>query len=813
MAGGYSGSPDFLAALIDATLSQTGRTALVSKTSHPSAGIGAAVPRFEDARLLSGQGQYSDDLNSPGQAYAAFARADRAHARIRSIDVGAAAKMPGVLAVLTGADYRADGLKPLPARGNPLDVELKNRDGSEIYYPGMKPLATDKVRRVGEAIALVVAETADRARDAAERIAVDYTPLPPVVDPVSALQSDAPRLWDDRPSNLAIEDQKGDPEAVAAAFAEATHVVRLELVNNRVTGVPMEPRAAIGEYDADTGLYTLHAGSQGVNPFQRLLAAAFDLPLERFRVISRDVGGGYGTRNSLYPEFALVVWAAWRLGRPVKWTGTRSEMALGDYAGRDLVTRAELALDAEGRFLAIRTENIGNLGSHALSFVPIARGPTVTTGLYDIPIADVLTKGVWTNTTPVTSYRGAGRPEATFVLERLIDLAADRTGIDRIDLRRRNLIADDALPYTNALGVTYDSGKFARSMDMVLETSDWQGFAARRKAAAEQGRLLGIGLANYVETATGWPLERAVMEVLPEGRVDMVVGSQSSGQGHETTFRQIGSEFLGVPYDCIDFRFGDTAFVQEGSGSHSARTMRVGGHLFSQTRDAIIARGTAIAAHVLECAAGDVRFAEGRFTVSGTDRSICLFDVAAVARDEKAGLPPELAGPLRESARIDVPMPAYPNGCHVAELEIDPETGVATLMRYTAVDDVGKVVNPVIVEGQVHGGVVQGVGQALWERVAYDPRDGQLITGSFMDYVMPRAADFPLFTVDHNEVPTATNLMGAKGGGEGGTTPAPAAVVNAIVDALSAYGVKHLQMPVTTEKIWRAIAGADPTTS
>jgi len=782
---------------------------LDSNSRQKSAGIGAAIPRFEDARLLSGKGQYSDDLNSPGQAYAAFVRSDQAHARIESIDASGAADMPGVLAVLTGEDYRADGLKPLPARGNPLDVELTNRDGSEIFYPGIDPLVTDKVRRVGEAIALVVADTADRARDAAERVAADYAPLPPVVDPVAALHPGAPRLWDKRSGNLCVEDQKGDPEAVAAAFAEAAHVVRLELVNNRVTGVPMEPRAAIGEYDSDSGLYTLHAGSQGVNPFQRMLSAVFDLPLERFRVVSRDVGGGYGTRNSLYPEFALVVWAARRLGRPVKWTGTRGEMALGDYAGRDLVTRAELALDAEGRFLAIRTENIGNLGSHALSFVPIARGPTVTTGLYDIPLADVVTKGAWTNTTPVTSYRGAGRPEATFVLERLIDLAAGQTGIDRIALRRRNLIPDDAFPYTNALGVTYDSGKFERSLDMALESSDWHTFGTRRDAAAGQGRLLGIGLANYVETATGWPLERAVMEVLPEGRVDMVIGSQSSGQGHETTFRQIGSAFLGVPYDCIDFRYGDTAFVKDGSGSHSARTMRVGGHLFSQTRDAIIARGTAIAAHVLECALEDVQFADGRFAVMGTDRSIGLFEVAAAARDAEAGLPPDLAGPLRERARINVSMPAYPNGCHVAEVEIDPDTGVVTLRRYTAVDDVGKIVNPAIVEGQVHGGIVQGVGQALWERVAYDPQDGQLITGSFMDYVMPRAGDFPSFAVGHNEVPTATNLMGAKGGGEGGTTPAPAAVVNAIVDALSAYGVKHLQMPVTAEKIWRAIRGAD----
>ena len=500
-------------------------------------GIGAAVLRFEDARLLTGQGCYSDDFNLPGQAHAAFARTNQAHARILSIDTRSAAAMPGVLSVLTGADYRADGLRPLVAQGNPPDVALKNRDGSPLRFPPIDPLAIDKVRRVGEAVALIVAESSTQAHDAAERVRVRYAPLPAVVDPLAALASGAPLLWDDAPDNLCVDDQKGDPKAVAAAFATAAHVTRLEMVNNRVTGVPMEPRAAIGDYDSASGLHILHAGGQGVNRFQRNLSAAFDLPLDDFRVVSRDVGGGFGTRNSLYPEFALVVWAARRLGRPVKWTGTRSEMALGGDAGRDLVTRAELALDADGNFLAMRTENIGNLGTHALSFISIARGPTVTTGLYRIPLVDVVTKGVWTNTSPVTAYRGAGRPEAIYTLERIIDLAAEEIGLDRIELRRRNLIPDEALPYTNALGVRYDSGRFQYSQDLALELSDWDGFDARRKEAAARGRLLGIGLANYVETSTGWPLERAVMTVRPEGRLDLVIGSQSSGQGHETTFR------------------------------------------------------------------------------------------------------------------------------------------------------------------------------------------------------------------------------------------------------------------------------------
>jgi len=775
-----------------------------SSATLRGAGIGEPVRRVEDVRLLTGRGEYSDDLNLPGQAYAAIARTDQAHARLLSVETDAAKAMPGVLAVLTSAEYRADGLGPLVAKGNPLDVALRNRDGSDILYPSIDLLATDKVRRVGEAVAMVIAETPSEAREAAELVSARYETLPAVVEPLAALATDAPHLWDDAGSNLCVDDQKGDPDAVAAAFATAAHITRLDVVNNRVTGVPMEPRAAVGDYDAEKDQYILFTGGQGVNRFQREISAAFGVEDERIRVVSRDVGGGYGTRNSLYPEFALVAWAAKRLGRPVKWTGSRREMALGDYAGRDLITRAELALDADGKFLAMRTENIGNLGTHALSFVPIARGPTVTTSLYDIPVADVVTKAVWTNTSPVTAYRGAGRPEAIFTMERIIDLAAREMGLDRVELRRRNLIPESALPYTNAVGVTYDSGKFHKSQDMAVNLSDWCGFAVRKTKAAQHGRLRGIGLANYVETSTGWPLERAVMHVLPEGRLDLVIGTQSSGQGHETTFRQIGAQFLGVPFDCIDFRYGDTDFVKDGSGSHSARTMRVGGHLFSQTRDEIIERGKAIAAHVLECAVADVQFGGGEFSVTGTDRTLGLFEVARVA-ETNANLPDALQGPLRAVARIDKPMPAYPNGCHVAEVEIDPETGAVTLMRYAAVDDVGTVVNPMIVDGQVHGGIAQGVGQALWEEVVYDPETGQLLTGSFMDYVMPRADEFPSFAVGHNEVPTPTNLMGAKGGGEGGTTPAPAAVVNAIVDALSAYGVTHLQMPVTQEKIWRAI--------
>ena len=768
-------------------------------------GIGASIPRFEDARLLTGAGEYSDDFNRPDQVHAAFLRSHHAHAWLRRIEVSAAASMPGVIAVLTGADYAADGLNDMLAQGNPKDVELSNRDGAPIQYPRIEPLVRTKVRRVGEAIVMIVANLPEQARDATERVNIEYDPLPSMTDQLKALTPDAPLLWDDLESNLCVDDQKGDPAAVSEAFARAAHVVRMDLVNNRVSGVPMEPRSAVAEFNPTTDRYTLWAGGQGVNRFQREISTAFGCPEDRVRVIARDVGGGYGTRNSCYPEFTLVTWAAKRVGRPVKWTGTRSEMALGDYAGRNLFTEAELALDSEGRFLAMRTVNYGNLGTHALSFVPIARGPTVTTGIYDIPSADVTTKAVWTNTSPVTAYRGAGRPEAIFVLERLIERAAVEMGIDRAEIRLRNLIEDEQFPYTNPLGVTYDSGRFVHGMELALELSDWASFEARRSESDAAGKLRGIGTANYVETSTGWPLERAVMEVTPEGRVDMVMGSHSSGQGHETTFRQIGASLLEVPYECVDYRYGDTDFVKDGSGSHAARTMRLAGHLFSITRDEIVENGKCIAAHILECAEGDVEFSEGAFRVSGTDRAMSLFEVAEAANDSSADLPESFKGPLRATTLIDKPMPAYPNGCHVAEVEVDPETGTVTLMRYTAVDDCGRVVNPMIVDGQVHGGIGQGVGQALWEEVVYDDDTGQLISGSFMDYVMPRADDLPMFTVGHNEVPTPTNRMGAKGGGEGGTTPAPAAIVNAVCDALCDYGVEHIQMPVTSEKVWRAM--------
>jgi carbon-monoxide dehydrogenase large subunit len=756
--------------------------------------IGKPVRRVEDVRLLTGRGQFTDDLNRQGQAYGFVVRSTIAHGLLRRVDVSAARRAPGVLAALNGTDYGADGLNPMMHRGNPKDVELKNADGSPIFYTPLYPLAVDRIRRVGEPVALIVAETPQQARDAAELVAIDFTERPALADPIAALADGAPRIWNEVPGNLSVHDVKGDAKAVDMAFARAAHVARFETFNNRVTGVPMEPRAAIGEYDPQTKQYTLTAGGQGVMRFRQELAPVFGVDPERIRVVSHDTGGGYGTRNSTYPEFALVLWAAQRVGRPVKWTSDRSESFLNDYSGRNMRTRAELALDTDGKFLALRTETIADLGTHTVSYVPLAWGATVTTGAYVIPAMHVVSKAVLTNTLPTTAYRGAGRPEANFVIERLIDIAAAEMDIDRIELRRRNLIPPDGFPYDAQMGCIYDCGKFERGMDMALELGDWHGFAERRAESEARGMLRGIGLSNYVETAAGWPMERAEMDVTPDGRIDLVIGTQASGQGHETAFAQMVSDFLQVPFDAVRLRTGDTDFVKMGAGSHSSRSMRLGGHLFKQAADEVIAKGRHIAARELEAAVEDMEYADGAFRVAGTDRAVGLFDVTRVER-------------LRAVAEVTKSIHAFPNGTHVAEVEVDPDTGRVKVVRYTAIDDVGRVINPLLVDGQTHGGIAQGAGQALMENKLYDPATAQLISGSFMDYAMPRADDFPYFEAEFNEVPAPSTWLGVKGGGEGGATGSPNAVISAIVDALSPYGVHHIEMPATPERVWRAMRG------
>jgi carbon-monoxide dehydrogenase large subunit len=666
-------------------------------------------------------------------------------------------------------------------------------------------LPADRVRHVGTAVAFVIAESVAAAKDAAERIVVDYEPLAAVIDATSAIESNAPRLYDDLP-NIMIDAEAGDAAATADAFARAAYVTKLYTRINRVTGVPMEPRAAVGNFDSASGRYTLYAGSGGIVRQKRELAAILGVPEQAVRVIAREIGGNFGTRNSFFPEFALVAWGSRRIGRPVKWTCERQEAFLSDYMGRDLTVSAELALDADGRFLALRSSNLSNVGGHSGSYVPLVKGVGLATSGYRIPAAHITARAVLSTTMCTTPYRSAGRPEVIYVIERLIDKAAQEHGFDRVALRRRNLIPPSALPYTNPQGITYDNGTYRVVMDRAMELADWRGFKRRRAEARKRKRLRGIGLCSYLETTGGYPRERADITVHPQGRVDVVVGTLSSGQSHETTFAQCVTEWLGVPFDDVHIFESDTDIVKEGGGSHSARSMRLAGIVMGKASDAVIEKGRKIAAHMLETAEDDIAFAAGRFTVQGTDRSVGIFDVARAAADDSA-VPEDLRGPLAASCDETIRQLGFPYGAHVCEVEIDPQTGALVVVRYTAVDDVGRAINPMVVDGQTHGGAAQGIGQALWEACTYDA-EGQLLSGSFMDYAMPRADMLPSFTTDISQVLTPKNKLGVRGGGEGGTTGALGAVVNAVVDALAEFGVTHVEMPVTPERVWRAIQSA-----
>jgi carbon-monoxide dehydrogenase large subunit len=778
-----------------------------------SKGIGAPVRRKEDARLVVGAGCFSDDVDLPRQARAFVIRSVHAHARIRSIDAARAQALRGVLAVLTGAEYKADGGKPIPPdpslttapelqRAFP-DVVLVNRDGPVVptsYYP----LAVGKVHYVGEAVVFVVAETLAIAKDAAELVEIDYEVLPAVVDTAQAAETDAPRLRESSRSNVLLDADIGDAAATERAFAAAAHVVRLKTWVHRVTGVPMEARAAVGNYDAQSGRYFLHAGSGGVVRQKAEIAGMLGVPLGSVQVVALDIGGNFGTKNSIFPEFPLVLWASRRVGRPVKWTCERSEAFLSDYQARDLVAEVELALDARGRFLALRGSHLSNIGSYASSIVPLRKGIGICSGLYRVPAAHYRAVAVLSNTTPTIPYRSAGRPEATFIIERLCDLAAIETGIDRVEIRRRNLIAPKELPYRNPVGVTYDNGEYQASMDKGLALADWKGLRARRAAARKRGRLRGIGLANYVELTMGYPREWSKITVVPDGNVEVAVGTLSSGQGHETSFAQCVSEWLGVPFESIRLVQGDTDVIPVGGGSHSGRSMRMAGFVMGKAADAVIEKSRRIVARVLEVAPDQVEFSGGHFRASSSRRSLNIFEIARAAQTLN-DLDDELRGPLAAECDHLFKEGGYPYGCAVCEVEIDPDTGVTEIVRYSAVDDVGRAINPMILHGQTHGAIAQGVGQALWERCVADPASGQVMTGSFMDYAMPRADILPSFATELMEVPSPTNPLGVRAGGEGGTTPALAAVVNAIVDALREFGVTHMEMPATSERVWRAI--------
>ena len=782
---------------------------LTSRTRSTPQGFGKPVPRREDGRLVTGQGCYSDDFNLPGQAYAQLVRSPHAHARILRVDATAALGVPGVLAVLIGRDAEADGLAPIPHRPvptNPNEFPLGGRDGSSIFVAPHPVLPTDVVRFVGEPVAVVIAESAAAALDGVERMVVDYEPLPAVTATRAAGEAGAPVLWKEAGSNVCVDSVAGDAAAADAAFARAAHVVRLDTWVPRITGVPMEPRAALGVWDEASGRYTLYAGSGGVVRHKGDLAEILRVPETAVRVVAREVGGNFGTRNSFYPEFALVAWAARGLRRPVKWTATRHEAFLTDYQARDLVSAMELALDADGNFLALRGTNTNNVGAHAVTFVPLNKGRELSTSVYRVPVAGVRGRAVLSNTSPLAAYRSAGRPQAMFVIERLIDLAARRHGFDRLALRRRNLVPPEVMPYTNPFGIVYDSGAYAAAQDRATALADWSGFEMRRREARQRGRYRGIGLGNYIEIATGAPRERAQITVRPEGLVDVVIGTLSAGQGHETSFGQLIVEWLGMEPEQVRLVTGDTDLVPVGGGSHSGRSMRLGGVVMAKAADAIVEKGRQLAAWLLEAAPADIEFAARRFSVKGTDRSVDLFAVAAAALRPDA--PAALRGPLEATCDETVSTPSFPYGCAVCEVEVDPETGVVEIVHYTSVDDVGRAINPLIVDGQTHGAIAQGVGQAVWEECRYDAETGQLHSASFMDYAMPRADMLPAFATEISEVPSTSNPLGLRGGGEGGATPALAAVVNAVVDALAELGVEHIEIPVTPERVWEAIRAA-----
>jgi carbon-monoxide dehydrogenase large subunit len=761
-------------------------------------GIGQAVPRTEDARLLTGRGRYTDDVSMAGQAYAYVLRSPHAHADILSIDTADALGVPDVLAIYTGADLEADGIGTLPCQ-----VPLRQKDGSPLKTPPRPALAIGRVRHVGDAVAVVIAESIDAARDASELILVDYADRPAIVEPGRALDPDAAQVWDEAPGNLCFDWEKGDAAATEAGFAKAARVVALDLVNNRIIPNSMEGRACLAAYDAAADKFTFYVSSQGVHGLKSQLANdIFKLPPNKFHVLTTDVGGGFGMKIFNYPEYILTLYAARKLGRPVKWTSERGEAFLSDDHGRDNLTHIEVALDENGKFLALRVATVANLGAYLSNFapyIPTDAGVAMLAGVYTTPAIHVAVKGVFTNTNPVDAYRGAGRPEAAYALERIVDAAGRETGLGPAENRRRNCIPPEAMPYTTALGKTYDTGDFRRNLEDALAIADWDGFEARRDDARAHGKLRGIGLSTYIEECAGGGPEQATVEVRGDGKVTVLIGTQSNGQGHETAYTQIVSDRLGIPAEDITIVQGDSERVVWGSGTGGSRSIPVGGSALSDSARKIIDKMRAKAAEQLEAAAVDVEFKDGNFTIVGTDRGMSFREVA------RASAPTESDLAFNEKARWTPPASTFPNGCHVCEVEIDPDTGEIKFVRYVVVDDFGTVLNPMLLAGQIHGGVAQGIGQALYENCVYDPESGQLLSGSFMDYCLPRADQLVSVEFKFNTVPSTTNALGMKGAGEAGAIGAPPAVINAVVDALADLGVRHVDMPATQEKIWRLI--------
>jgi aerobic carbon-monoxide dehydrogenase large subunit len=767
-------------------------------------GVGQPVLRTEDPKLVRGEGRYTDDLSLPGQAYAAIVRSSHAHGVLKGIDTAAARAMPGVLTIYTGADLQAagyGGLKCVPP--------FKNRDGTPMKKPFRPALATDKVRFVGDPVACVIAETAIQAKEAAEAVVLDIEPLPAVTKASEATKPGAPQLFDDVPNNVALDYHFGDAEKVKEAFAEATHVTRLELLNNRLVVNAMEPRAAIASYDAKSERFTFHVGCQGVFGLRGQLAEILNIPPAKLRVLTGNVGGSFGMKAQAYPEYIPMLHSARLLGRPIKWTDERSTSFLSDSHGRDHEKVAELALDADGRFLALRLTGTGNMGAYLGAVAPLP--PTLNAvknmvSVYRTPLIEVATKCVFTNTSFVTAYRGAGRPEGNYFMERLIDNAAREMGIDRLELRRRNQLKPKEIPYAAASEQTYDSGDFPAVFKHALELADWKGFSKRKRESRKHGKLRGIAVGSYLEVTAPPNKEMGGIRFEADGTVTFITGTLDYGQGHAAPFAQVLSSRLGVPFDRIRLLQGDSDELITGGGTGGSRSAAASTMAIVEAVAKVVEHGKEIASHVLEAAVADIEFAKGRFTIAGTDRSIGVLELAATVR---AGVKLPEGAPTSLDVRIaSEPVPAaFPNGCHVAEVEIDPATGVVEVVKYASANDFGNLLNPMLVEGQMHGGLVQGIGQVLMENVVYDG-DGQPITGSFMDYAMPRAADVPSFVTEHHPVPAKTNPLGVKGCGEAGCAGALAAVPNAIIDALSVYGIRHIDMPVTAEKVWRAIREA-----
>ena len=769
-------------------------------------GISQHVLRREDQNLLTGSGKYTDDITFDNQTFVAFLRSPVAHAKLLTVDVSAAKTSPGVIEAFTGNDLRAAGIGDIPNM-----TPFTNYDGSEMRLTSRPSIAVEKVRHVGEIIAMVIAETSALAADAVELIDFDFDILPTIVDVEDAIADGAPQIWENIPNNICLNFRIGDKEKTEQAFKKASHVSKLTLRTNRIVAASMEPRSANARWDTNKERYELFAGSQGVNAMRRMLSESiFQVPPEKMHVVTHDVGGGFGMKTQAYPEYVACLFAAKEIKRPVKWQGSRSEAFLADNQARDGIINGELALDKNGKIIGLRVDMIAAMGGYLSSHGPAAATRNVCnclTGCYDNPSLHFNVRCVLTNNLPIGPYRGAGRPEAAYILERLMDQAAREMVIDRVDLRRRNFIKPIAMPYTTSLSQTYDSGEFEAAMDKALELAKWDEFQSRRQNSEKNGKLRGLGMACFVETAGGYLEEGAKIEFTENGTVDAILAVQSNGQGHATSFAQVISDLLNVPFEKVRIVEGNSDNTPStGFASVASRSAALASGALSVTIDSVLDKGRKIAGHILEASVADIEYSGGTFLVAGTDREINIFDLAAKVKT-LSNLPEDLPQSLDSEEKFISPEQTYPNGCHVCEVEIDADTGVVDIVAYTAVDDCGTVINPMIVHGQVHGGVAQGIGQVLGEHAVYD-NEGQLIAGSFMDYMMPRADDLPSMKLGFHSVPCTTNPVGAKGAGEAGTTGALPAGMNAILDALSTRGITRMDMPATSQKIWAALRSA-----